>query len=90
MKGKAWLGYSIGQDGRAKQVHSLGYSLDGDKRLAHYIELGGFRPSPETEMVVDKKYDAVLYFSEEYSYDGKDVKVLRRVEMGKMVFVHIR
>lgn len=83
-----WLGYSIGQDGRTKQVHSLVYSLDGG--LEHYIELGGFRPSPEQEMAVGKKYDAILEFAEEYGYNGKDIKVLRKVRIGKNVFVHIR
>lgn len=88
---KIWLGYSLGKD-NTKQVHSLVYSLD-DKKV-QYVDLGGFRPSPESELVVDKKYDCMLNFSEEYGYNGQDIKVLRKVIVKggskPLVFVHIR
>lgn len=67
-----------------RQFFSLVYI---DKKEIH-IDLKSFRPS--INILPMKKYNAELSFHIETDEDGKDIKFLDSVKIGKDVFIKIR
>jgi len=83
-------------------VFSLSYIPDGDDvrryelqksntSIGNFTDITGYRPDPRDILKKNKKYKATGKFNRETDYGGKDIWILREVNIeGVAKFVYIR